>query len=164
MYSQYNEEDTILEYFKDKVGTFMDIGAGDGVTDSNTHRLSELGWNGICIEYDGILFKRLEENYVDSFNIYNLQKLITHNDSTIAETISIEKLFVLNGYDFNLISINQPNALSLIQYLPINKLKNLLMLIITHNEEQELITSIMEKNKFKLHALNDENAIYVRDD
>lgn len=49
-YSQNNEEEIILKYFGDFVGTFCDIGANDGKTFSNTARLAELGWAGVMIE------------------------------------------------------------------------------------------------------------------
>jgi FkbM family methyltransferase len=51
MYSQNDEETTILEVFKNlPPGRFLDIGAYDGKTFSNTLRLVELGWRGVCIE------------------------------------------------------------------------------------------------------------------
>ena len=40
MYSQNNEEQIILEYFKDFKGNLLDIGANDGVTLSNTRKLA----------------------------------------------------------------------------------------------------------------------------
>lgn len=50
MYSQYEEEKYIGEVFGDFVGRFLDIGAYDGKTFSNTYRLVELGWGGVCVE------------------------------------------------------------------------------------------------------------------
>lgn len=49
-YSQNNEESVILEAFGDRVGNFLDIGAYNGRTFSNTLRLAELGWSGVCVE------------------------------------------------------------------------------------------------------------------
>lgn len=49
-YSQNAEQDAILAYFGNKVGTFLDIGANDGVTLSNTRALSDLKWTGHLIE------------------------------------------------------------------------------------------------------------------
>ncbi len=62
-YSQYNEQEIILEFFKDKpVGRFLDIGANDGVSGSNTRALAELGWSGVLVEVNPRIFVKLLEN------------------------------------------------------------------------------------------------------
>lgn len=53
MYSQNSEEAVILEHLQGAdpaTSTFLDIGAWDGRTFSNTLRLVELGWAGLCVE------------------------------------------------------------------------------------------------------------------
>ena len=50
MYSQGEEEALILSYFGGHVGRFLDIGAHNGRCGSNTLRLVELGWSGVCVE------------------------------------------------------------------------------------------------------------------
>ena len=50
MYSQTDEEEHIVKYFEGVTGKFLDIGAYNGVTFSNTRRLAELGWSGTCVE------------------------------------------------------------------------------------------------------------------
>lgn len=50
MSSQYGEHSYILDYFGGRVGRFLDIGAFDGVTFSNTRPLADLGWSGVCVE------------------------------------------------------------------------------------------------------------------
>lgn len=62
-YSQNNEEEIILKYFGDFKGNFIDIGANDGITLSNTRRLAELGWEGVFVEPSPTAFKKLKENY-----------------------------------------------------------------------------------------------------
>lgn len=62
-YSQNSEEEIIMKYFGDFKGNFIDIGANDGITLSNTRRLAELGWEGVFVEPSPIAFKRLKENY-----------------------------------------------------------------------------------------------------
>lgn len=49
-YSQNDEEDVIVEFFKGRTGRFLDVGAFDGVTMSNTRALAELGWSGLMVE------------------------------------------------------------------------------------------------------------------
>ena len=51
-YSQNREQEIILNYFNNKTGTCLDIGAYDGKTFSNVRALLEKGWNGVLIEAD----------------------------------------------------------------------------------------------------------------
>lgn len=62
-YSQNNEQEVILKYFGDKIGTFADIGANDGKTLSNTFALTERGWKGVLVEPSPKAFALLKENY-----------------------------------------------------------------------------------------------------
>ena len=56
-------ENKIHEFFNFKPdGFFVDIGAYDGVSISNTKFLEDLGWDGICVEPHPNVFKKLIEN------------------------------------------------------------------------------------------------------
>jgi FkbM family methyltransferase len=68
-YSQSQEQNAILSYFGKFKGTFLDIGANDGITFSNTSALSLLGWNGIAIEPSPKAYAKLEHLYRDNNNI-----------------------------------------------------------------------------------------------
>jgi FkbM family methyltransferase len=63
-YSQFTQDKFIYEnYFKDKVdGYFVDIGAHDGITFSNSKFFEEIGWNGVCIEPNPKVFEMLSNN------------------------------------------------------------------------------------------------------
>lgn len=50
MPSQYGEETVVDEVFAGHVGRFLDIGAGDGMTHSNTWDLFMRGWTGVVVE------------------------------------------------------------------------------------------------------------------
>ena len=64
MHSQNDEEKWILEYFKSHpIARFLDIGAHDGVTLSNTRALAELGWGGTLVEPSAIPFRALMDIY-----------------------------------------------------------------------------------------------------
>lgn len=63
MYSQNNEEQIILNYFGDFKGTFIDIGANDGITLSNTRALAERLWEGVLVEPSPEAYRRLRKNY-----------------------------------------------------------------------------------------------------
>lgn len=59
MYSQNSEEKFILEHFSNHIGTFLDVGANDGKTLSNSLALVELGWAGTLVECAPSAFERL---------------------------------------------------------------------------------------------------------
>lgn len=63
-YSQDGQDKFLVEnLFKDKkIGFFVEIGANDGITLSNTKLLEDLGWDGICIEPLPKSFIKLKEN------------------------------------------------------------------------------------------------------
>jgi|HubBroStandDraft_2_1064218.scaffolds.fasta_scaffold184489_2 FkbM family methyltransferase len=58
-YSQSNEQDFVLSYFEDQKGVFLDIGANDGQTLSNSFALVENNWVGVCVEASPKAFDRL---------------------------------------------------------------------------------------------------------
>jgi FkbM family methyltransferase len=60
MYSQNNEQQIIERYFKGIPGTFLDIGANDGITLSNTYALTLSGWQGLCVEASPSAFEKLK--------------------------------------------------------------------------------------------------------
>ena len=70
MYSQSSEEKYILEYFGSHVGSFIDIGANDGKTLSNTFALAEKGWTGVLVEPSPIAFAKLKDTYSDMKGFY----------------------------------------------------------------------------------------------
>lgn len=59
MYSQNEEEKYILEAIGEQVGIFLDIGAYDGVTRSNTLALVEREWCGVMVEPSPLVFNSL---------------------------------------------------------------------------------------------------------
>jgi len=62
-YSQLNQDNTVLEFFNNRKKLyFLDIGANDGITLSNTYKLEkEYGWDGICSEPLPDIFKKLKK-------------------------------------------------------------------------------------------------------
>jgi FkbM family methyltransferase len=69
-YSQNNEQDIILSYFQSRKGFFLDIGANDGVTLSNTYALQLQGWIGVLVEPSEEAFNRIPANpLVHKFNV-----------------------------------------------------------------------------------------------
>lgn len=66
MYSQNDEEKYILEAVGDAQGIFLDIGAWDGKTFSNTAALVDRGWSGVLVEPSPSSFNTLRERYADN--------------------------------------------------------------------------------------------------
>lgn len=101
MYSQNNEEQIILDYFKDFKGNLLDIGANDGVTLSNSRKLLEIGWSGDLIEPSPRAYDKLKKLYSRK------RKIKTHN-LAITDYTGIMLMFVsgthLNNGDTDLLS------------------------------------------------------------
>lgn len=68
-YSQNGEEDFLLNYFKDRKGFVLDIGANDGVTLSNSRALLLKGWSGVLVEPSKTAYSKILELY--DFNGFN---------------------------------------------------------------------------------------------
>jgi FkbM family methyltransferase len=63
-FSQNGEQALVLDFFKNRDrGYFVDIGASDGVTHSNTRALYLRGWSGTFVEPVPEFFWRLENTY-----------------------------------------------------------------------------------------------------
>ena len=64
-YSQIGQDKFVNEYLfqNKKGGVFVDIGANNGITISNTYFFEkELGWQGICVEPIPAVFEKLKQN------------------------------------------------------------------------------------------------------
>lgn len=86
MYSQNKEEEVILNYFGSNKGSFIDIGANDGKTLSNTRALAERGWRGVLIEPSPKAYAKLKDLYNGhkGFYLYNYA-LGGHNGKAILQ-------------------------------------------------------------------------------
>ena len=77
MYSQNDEELHIVGALPES-GTFLDIGAYNGKTFSNTLKLVEKGWRGFCIEPSPSIFTQLFELHKNNLNVHCILAAITH--------------------------------------------------------------------------------------
>lgn len=68
-YSQNSEEQMIADYFGEYIGDFLDLGANDGQTLSNTRALALKGWHGVCVDASPSAYARLEALYQGNPNI-----------------------------------------------------------------------------------------------
>lgn len=88
MASQHEEDQIIKKYFGDFKGQFLDIGAWNGVTFSNTHELVKRGWGGVCVEPSPHAFVALQKLYKDHPNVKLLNAAVatTRQISVFYET------------------------------------------------------------------------------
>ena len=61
--AQSGEDKVALNYFGSFRGRFLDLGAYDGVSCSNTYGLSQVGWTGTLVEGGIAAFRDLTANY-----------------------------------------------------------------------------------------------------
>ena len=88
-YSQFGQDKFIYEnFFVDKpAGFFLDIGAHDGITGSNTFFFEKLGWSGICVEPIPSVFQKLKIN-----------RKCTSLNVALSNSNGEEDFLVLEGY------------------------------------------------------------------
>jgi len=85
-YSQFQQDLHVCKFYENlKGGYFVDIGAFDGISISNSYKIEkELAWHGICVEPQPDVFDRLLENR----NCININKALT---SSSGETLEFSK-------------------------------------------------------------------------
>jgi len=85
MYSQGREEEILVQLLNAErsVGHFLDIGAYDGKTFSNTLRLVELGWTGVCVEPSPSVFQALLKLHKDNPKVVLLNSAVCENSGFI---------------------------------------------------------------------------------
>jgi FkbM family methyltransferase len=107
MFSQNSEEKYILEYFGDKVGTFIDIGCNDGVTFSNTRALALKGWSGIFVDPNKEAMNRCKALYKGYRGFYFYEVAIKESNGKNIKHDSGS----MNGNDIGLVSTYYPQEM-----------------------------------------------------
>lgn len=74
VYGQYRQDQIVFEYFfknRDQYESrvYVDIGAHDGVSISNTKLFDDMGWKGLCIEANPTLYQELCNNRSNATNL-----------------------------------------------------------------------------------------------
>ena len=88
MFSQNNEEEIILAEFARlgvQTGRFLEIGAWDGKCFSNTYRLAELGWKGVCVEPSPTVFPSLVKNHANNPLISLVNAAVSPHQAKLVE-------------------------------------------------------------------------------
>lgn len=110
-YSQNNEQAVILDYFKDYKGTFIDIGANDGVTLSNTRALAELGWCGVFVEPHPMAFAKLKQVYPETKQCHYCYNVAIGTENNKAATLHASGSLMTSD-DIGLVSSIIPDEVS----------------------------------------------------
>lgn len=85
-FSQNLEEEKILEYFGNHIGTFIDIGCNDCKTFSNTRALALNGWKGILVDPSPKAISACKELYKGHKDIFIYDYAISsHNGKAILQ-------------------------------------------------------------------------------
>jgi len=130
-YSQNDEEQHILNYFHGARGHFLDIGANDGIGNSNSRRLVELGWTGVLVEPNPSAFAVLKKNCEGNVNLQLIEAFVGEDgtqdfwacaDSQICTGSEVHKTFWEKhpGVEYKKISVPSLSYSSLID-LCLNK-------------------------------------------
>jgi FkbM family methyltransferase len=88
-YSQNQEQQAILNYFKDFKGSFLSLGENDGKTLSNVRALAELGWCGVMVEPSPKVYHKLKllyENTNGCFYTYQCAIGITNGKAILHDS------------------------------------------------------------------------------
>lgn len=84
MYSQNNEESIIRDYFRhQRYGFFLDLGANDGETLSNTRALALSGWDGVLVEPSSSAYAKLAQLYKRDDGVIFVNAAITTQNGPV---------------------------------------------------------------------------------
>lgn len=68
-YSQYGEDNYVIDFFNKESGFVVEIGASDGIRFSNSYKLILTGWNALLIEPNIYSFSKLKNIHENNSNI-----------------------------------------------------------------------------------------------
>lgn len=145
-YSQFEQDKYIYEKFfinKNK-GYFVDIGAHDGITFSNSKFFEELGWDGVCIEPNPKIFEILSNN-----------RKCKCVKKAVANTIGISQFFqIIDGPDMlsGLVNEFTDNAIDRIHH----ELKSFSESFDYIDVECDLFENIVQNSKIDFLSLDTE--------
>lgn len=140
--SQIKQDIKVLEFYKNKKGGyFVDIGANDGITISNTYLLEkDYEWNGICIEALPDKFQELVKNRKS----ININKAVYNTNGEILD-FSSDNLFsgVSKNIDNHITVLTKPiikvETITLNDVLDQNNAPNFIDYLTLDTEGSELI-------------------------
>ena len=117
-YSQFGEDKIIEQYFNlDYIGGCIDVGASNGILNSNTKHFEELGWYCLCVEPNPRYFNELKSNRLNAIEYaisngegnlnFNVIDLGNHCEDAISALKVDERLLDQFRYNYNLSRIGK---------------------------------------------------------
>jgi FkbM family methyltransferase len=201
MYSQHDEEATILRLLggeseaaaKEGVKrSFLDVGAYDGLTFSNTRRLAELGWHGVHVEpapkqllglmdrYKGDPKHRIVAAAIGSGAVIPMQiagcvstlsdrhagiwreRAQTDYQEILVPTITANTLLAKVGSDFEVVSIDVEGENFEVFEAMVSSLSRTRILVVEHENKQDSFVELAKHHGFTEAARTLENLIFHR--
>lgn len=190
IYSQNNEQTYIRTHFENYRGRFLDIGAYDGITFSNTYSLVLDGWSGVMIEGSPMTFEMLKTNITQpnidlvhalvdihesrevefydnieataTMNKSNYDKWIAATPFTTVKmkTTCIDEIIAQYGVDFDFVNIDVEGGSTDLFMHLFDKMPSVSMWVIEHDDRQYEI--IEACNGYRVLYMNGENIILAR--
>jgi hypothetical protein len=169
MYSQNNEEQIILNYLGDSTGHFLDIGAFDGITFSNTYELVKRGWTGVMVEASPRTFIKLQDNveeYKNKLTLVNAcivtddEKLVDFYDMIAVMTCHHKTLLEKVGHMYDFVNIDVEGSSTDLFMCLYDELPDVKIWCVEHDGNDK---AIIEKAKgCKVLLRNGENLILAK--
>ncbi|WP_295157292.1 FkbM family methyltransferase [uncultured Brachyspira sp.] len=170
------EQDFIsyLIFSGNKKGFFIDIGANDGIKISNTYFFEKLGWSGICVEANPIIYEQLQKNRnCDLYNCAILDKkmdnvkLVNYEGHSLMAKVDISesnensiniKSITFDDLMYNYKNINSVDLLSIdVEGFELNILKtidfdkyDIKLIIVENNEKEGILKEYMKSKGYRL--------------
>ncbi len=185
MYSQNREEQIIAEIVGDKPGRFLDIGAYDGKTNSNTLALAEKDWDGVLVEPSPVTFQKLFGLHGENDNLTLINCAVGAERGLVQFwdmpdgyataranlgkgrpfklwRITMEDLLESVGGNFDVISIDaEGESCDLFFCLPLESIKPKVICVEHDNRLLEL-SARAEEHGYHAYHMNQENVIFAR--
>jgi len=188
-YSQFAEDQWIVENVPDlpKKGFFIDVGAADGVTFSNTYYFEKRGWTGLCFEPSPFQYQQAKLfrkrvlplaisdidgkiNFYTSKSFPDWSSTIKSDDSlsvTKVESRTLKSIINKNKIKkIDLLSIDvEGSELAVLKGFPFNKIEPSIIIVEylnKINEKNREIEPFMKKLPYNLVYKTFANLIYVK--
>ncbi|MFH1718522.1 MAG: FkbM family methyltransferase [Planctomycetota bacterium] len=191
-FSQNDEDSVIRKYFKDRYrGRFLDIGAADGVTFSNTRILYDMGWTGVAVEPSPNMCKAHAEHCPRTklipaalaeqdgpLEMYHAPGFVSttnerHRDVWANGGVQYDKIGVDGicwqtllanyGCDFDFLNLDiEGENISILKLIPKDYLERLRLVCVEYDNDAAAIRQVVEPFGFKLIHTTSENVLWAK--
>lgn len=191
-FSQRDEDTVIRKHFENVFdGNFLDIGAGDGFTFSNTKILYDNGWSGVYIEPSPSLFPVLKE-LSNPDRVKLIKKALSDKSGQIGmyhapkdfvsttveshrkkwqsavnfehisvDTITWAEIEAMGKFDFINLDI-EGNSVDMLLKMPESMLNRVKMLCVEYDDKKDLVKHYLNRYKLRPVYESAENLIFVK--